>query len=864
MQHFLSIKLTQYFLLGLFLTVGVSTTVRAQNVPVTFSVNMKGLPISPNGVHVAGDFQLLAGYGPIWNPDTCRMIDLDQDSIYELTVQVPSGTYTYKFINGNTWSGAENAPGQCTVGSTFDRKVTIGPNGLKIPVVRFNECNPLVLFSVNMTGKSVSSQGVHVVGNFQTAAGFSSNWDPTSFQLSDLNGDAIFEGELTLPAGEYNYVFVNGNSIENIEAVPMACSVTDSSGIQARSFQLNEGTTKTLRNCFGNCAVCLPFDSSTVAKGWWNGDVFYEIFVRSFYDSNNDGIGDFRGIIQKLDYLNDGNPNTDADLGIKGIWLMPMMQSPSYHGYDVTDYYATEPDYGTMADFEELLDSAHKRGIKVIIDLVINHSSSRHPWFTQSANSQNGYRNWYVWSPINPGYRGPWNQQVWHSRNGQFYYGLFTSGMPDLNFNHPDVRKEILNISDFWLKKGVDGFRLDAIKYLVEDGTQLESTKATFDYLKLFNQSYKTTNPNAFTVGEVWSGTSTVVPYVQPNLLDACFEFELANNLLDGVFYENPSRLKAHLNTIKRSYPGISYATFLTNHDIDRVHTILREDMDRMKLAASLYLTMPGIPFVYYGEEIGLIGSGVDENKRKPMQWTSGSRAGFSNANPWQPFGANVQTNNVATMQADPNSLLNHYKKLISIRNKQTALQLGSYQEVETNKSAVLAFARQYENEMILVVSNFGSNPVVPGLSLDYTNLKAGKYYVTDLYDQKLLDSITIAENGGFQNWTPSGNFLEGKKTWILAFTTHQLVTNITHRSVSGFQWRLFPNPANNSVNISVNNERPVDLTFSIVNLQGQAVLSGKLNGTINVDLSNLSKGLYFVQLQTKTGIQTKRLLVER
>lgn len=856
--------ISRYYIILLSLFMCLSLEMLAQNVPVTFSVNMKGLTISPNGVHVAGDFQSLAGYGAIWNPDTCRMTDLDQDSIFDFTVQIPSGTYTYKFINGNTWIGAENAPGQCTVGSTFDRRVTIGSNGLKIPVVKFNECNPVVLFSVNMAGTTVSAQCVRVVGDFQTAAGFPSNWDPASFQLTDLNQDGFFEGELTLPAGEYKYLFINGNSIQDVEVVPNACSVNDSSGIGKRSFKLNEGSTKTLRNCFSSCATCLPLDTANAAKGWWNGDVFYEIFVRSFYDSNNDGIGDFRGIIKKLDYLNDGNPNTDADLGIKGIWLMPMMQSPSYHGYDVTNYYATEPDYGTMADFQELLDSAHKRGIKVIIDLVINHSSSQHPWFTQSVNSQNGYRDWYIWSPRNPGYTGPWGQQVWHQRNGQFYYGLFTSSMPDLNFKHPTVRQEILNISDFWLKKGVDGFRLDAIKYLVENGTQLESTKETFDYLKLFNQSYKTTNPNAFTVGEVWSGTSTVVPYVQPNLLDACFEFELANNLLDGVINENPSRLKAHLNTIKRSYPGISYATFLTNHDINRVHTILGENDDQMKLAASLYLTLPGIPFIYYGEEIGLIGSGVDENKRKPMQWTSGTRAGFSNVNPWQTVGANVQTNNVAAMQADPNSILNHYKKLISIRNQQLALQSGNYQEVVTGSASIMAFARAYKDEMVLVVSNFSSNPILPNLSLDFTNLKAGTYYITDLYEKKVMDSITITDNGGFENWTPSNFTLGGQKTWILSFTTTKTITNLPQEPSTKFKWQLFPNPAKTTLNISFPNGDLTPMPFSILNLQGQTIRIGKLNAERIIDLSNLSEGQYFIQLQTKTGIQTKRFMVEK
>jgi alpha-amylase len=362
--------------------------------------------------------------------------------------------------------------------------------------------------------------------------------------------------------------------------------------------------------------------------------VFYEVFIRSFYDKvGNDGIGDFRGLIDKLDYLNDGDPNTDTDLGIGALWLMPMMKSPSYHGYDITDYYATEPDYGTMEDFEELLAACHARGIKVIIDHVLNHTSTQHPWFQQSAANQNNFRDWYVWSNTNPGITGPWGQNVWHSHSSGFYYGLFWGGMPDLNYRNEAVKNEMFDASDFWLEKGVDGFRLDAIKYLVEDGNQLENTPETFTLIEEFSERFKAAQEESFTIGEVWSSTSTVVPYVTGNKLDACFDFDLAESILSGVNNRVASGIKNQIENVVASYPGQRYGTFLTNHDINRVMDIFQNDVEKMKSASAIYLTLPGIPFVYYGEEIGMRGSGPDEEKRKPMQWNTSTNAGFSTAN---------------------------------------------------------------------------------------------------------------------------------------------------------------------------------------------------------------------------------------
>ncbi len=216
--------------------------------------------------------------------------------------------------------------------------------------------------------------------------------------------------------------------------------------------------------------------TGTGGMPWWNDTIFYEVFVRSFYDSvpaagsGGDGIGDLNGLIQKLDYLNDGNPATTNDLGVSGIWLMPIMASPSYHGYDVSDYYKVNPDYGTNDDFKRLMQEAHKRGIYVIVDLVLNHTSSQHPWFIESRDPNSAKRDWYVWSKDKPEGTG------WHETPSGYYYGYFSDGMPDLNYKNPAVTEEMHKVTQFWLADmGADGFRLDAVKYLYEDGRVIES-----------------------------------------------------------------------------------------------------------------------------------------------------------------------------------------------------------------------------------------------------------------------------------------------------------------------------------------------------------------------------------------------------
>ncbi|HSN73154.1 MAG TPA: alpha-amylase family glycosyl hydrolase [Steroidobacteraceae bacterium] len=445
--------------------------------------------------------------------------------------------------------------------------------------------------------------------------------------------------------------------------------------------------------------------------------VFYEIFVRSFADSTtgplaNDGIGDFNGLIEKLDYLNDGDPATTSDLGITGIWLMPINPSPSYHGYDVTDYYDVNPEYGTKEDFRRFMREAHRRGIRVIVDLVLNHSSSDHSYFRKALAGDPRYRSWYVFvdEPPRPIWLGPWGQTVWQEMQGQHYYGIFWSGMPDLDYRNPEVTAEARRIADFWLNEmGVDGFRLDAIRHLIEDGREMSDTPETRAWLIEFNDALEGIRPGALTVGEIWTQTEIVSEYVAEDAVDLAFEFDLAGAFLDAAQTADKTALAYTLENVEQSYPEQRYATFLTNHDQDRIMSVLGGDVARAGLAASLLLTAPGVPFIYYGEEIGLTGRKPDERIRTPMPWTAATHGGFTDAaaRPWEPLEPGHETRNVAAQTAREDSLLSLYRRLVHLRNAHPALR-GDFHTIETGRDDVIAWLRTAAGQELLVVANLG------------------------------------------------------------------------------------------------------------------------------------------------------------
>jgi glycosidase len=492
---------------------------------------------------------------------------------------------------------------------------------------------------------------------------------------------------------------------------------------------------------------------------WWNNTVWYEVFVRAFADSTTgplacDGIGDLQGLIERLDYLNDGDPNTHDDLGVTGIWLMPIMKSPSYHGYDITDYYTVNPEYGTNEDFKRLVEAAHERGIKVIIDLVLNHTSNQHPWFRESTKPDSEDRDWYIWSEgKNPGYAGPLGV-AWHPFVDDYYYGIFWSGMPDLNYTNPEVTDEMHNVIRFWLEDmGADGYRLDAIKYLIEEGEKQESTEATHAWLKDFYTYYKSVKPDAFTVGEVWSASVAVVKYIGDEF-DSAFQFDLANSMLDAANLGKRIQIDGQMTQTLRAYVPNTYATFLTNHDQARVMSVLGTEGEA-RVAAMLLLTHPGIPFVYYGEEIGMSGTGPDENKRTLMQWSADDYAGFSTCFPWQPANDDYETVNVAAQDADPDSLLTLYRNLIALRNEHPALMVGDYIKVETDVQPIYTFIRQVPGETILVVINLSREDVSEyAITLESSSL-TGEVQAIDLLNGTDIAAPMLNEAGGFTGYKP-------------------------------------------------------------------------------------------------------------
>ena len=437
--------------------------------------------------------------------------------------------------------------------------------------------------------------------------------------------------------------------------------------------------------------------------------VYYEVFIRSFQDSNADGIGDIQGLVQRLDYL--------QNLGISGLWLMPIHPSPSYHGYDVTDFHDINPDYGTLDDFKMLLDQAHTRGISVIIDLVVNHTSDQHPWFTASQVGDAVYRDYYSWSETDLGWKGTSGAPAWHKSSSGYYLGLFWSGMPDLNYRSVAVVEEMKQVAQFWLELGVDGFRIYAIQHIIETEDNIRNTAETLAWLKDFEAFIKMVNPEAFLVGETWTDTQAIVRYHRDANLDMSFNYPLWGVLLEAVQKRSTTDLAFILEQDEKSYPsGAVRAIFTSNHDQIRPASTLniRRDVPRMKLAAGLLLTLPGVPFMYYGEELGMPnGQGnKDEEKRTPMLWDDSTHAGFSTVEPWYALSTDDLSLSVQEQQKDPQSLLNWYKTLIALRHANPALSQGLMQVLPTDENALLAFKRASSEQTLLILANVGNKPL--------------------------------------------------------------------------------------------------------------------------------------------------------
>ncbi|HET9984461.1 MAG TPA: alpha-amylase family glycosyl hydrolase [Longimicrobiales bacterium] len=491
---------------------------------------------------------------------------------------------------------------------------------------------------------------------------------------------------------------------------------------------------------------------------WTRGGVCYEVFVRSFYDSDGDGIGDLKGLTEKLDYINDGDPRSRHDLGASCIWLMPVAESPSYHGYDVSDYYRVERDYGTNDDFKRLVAAAHRRGIHVLVDMVLNHASSEHPYFQDALrNPASPYRSWFRWSPTPLG-KGPWGEEAWHRSpvRDEYYYGVFWSGMPDLNYETPAVREEAKKIAAFWLREmGVDGFRLDAVRYLVEDGSQLADSPGTHAVLHEFAAAVRAVKPDAYTVGEAWDSIGGVLPYY-PDQLTSYFAFELSDAILDAVRTGSAGKLLAKYVRLQDTLPAYRWSPFLRNHDESRTRTALGGDVASARLAATLLFTLPGLPFLYYGEEIGMTGDKPDERLRTPMQWSPGAGVGFTSGRPWEAPQPDSATTNVAAEDPDPGSLLNLHRRLIHLRAENPALGVGRLVPLAAGTDAVVAYLRRDGDRAVLVVANLGGT-ALSGVALGSGDgaLPAGEYTPRTLLGGADAAELRVASDGHIQGYVP-------------------------------------------------------------------------------------------------------------
>jgi alpha-amylase len=603
-----------------------------------------------------------------------------------------------------------------------------------------------------------------------------------------------------------------------------------------------------MKNLFLLFALLIVFTAKIKAQQWWQKATGYEIFVRSFQDFNADGKGDFNGLHSRLNYLNDGDSATYTDLGIQLVWLMPIQPSPSYHGYDVTQYKAVNPDYGTMDEFKEMLEAAHQRGIKVIIDLVLNHTSTQHPWFVKSAANDSFYRNFYRWenTPLNA--TGPWGQQVWHSKNNQYYYGVFWSGMPDLNFNYKPVRDSIFDIAKFWIKEiGVDGFRLDAVTYLYEDGNTLKHHPSTLAFWQTFKDSCKSWNPNTYLVAEVWDPQDIIKQYAPK--FDQCFEFGVAGGNINAVNTANPFESKTALKYALENY---DFANFITNHDQNRIANLYNNNQNKLKAVASLLLTQPGTPWLYYGEEIAMLGAKPDEDIRKPMQWQANNFAGFSTVMPWRTLNSNYPQYNVSTLSADPNSIFNHYRKLIHFRNNHEALHKGNYKSLIGTNNEVFIYQRSTLNQDIIVMVNTSAQ-IMPSVQFSFSkeNGTSGTFNIKDVISDS---SFLVSATGSFFSLNLP---MQAYQTRILRFEPSTSTNDI---SETNSILKVYPNPAKNEISIELPNNLKTS-NIRLLSLKGE-VLQNWENELIQLKL-NQAPGLYLLQVNADQNSWNKLILIE-
>ncbi len=487
---------------------------------------------------------------------------------------------------------------------------------------------------------------------------------------------------------------------------------------------------------------------------WYKDAIIYQVHVRTFYDNNKDGIGDFQGLEQKLEYL--------QELGVNALWLMPFFPSPLRDaGYDIADYRSVNPSYGNLEDFRRFLDSAHERGIRVIIEMVLNHTSDQHPWFQQSRSSrENPYRDWYVWSETDTRYKETriifidteLSNWAWDPISKAYYWHRFFSHQPDLNYDNPAVREEMWNVMKFWLEAGVDGFRLDAVPYLTErEGTNCENLPETHEILKDYRRRLDEQFPGRMLLAEANQWPAVLRPYfADGDEFHMAFHFPLMPRMFMGVKLEDRKPITEILQQTPEIPASCQWCLFLRNHDeltlemvadIERDYMydvyaqnktmrlnlgirrrlapLLENDRRRIELMNGILMSMPGTPIIYYGDEIGMgdnINLGDRDGVRTPMQWSGGWDAGFSTvelerlcapliSDPIYGYPAI----NVLSQQRTPHSLFSWMRQMIAVRRSTRVFGNGSIEFLYPANHRILAYVRRFENETVLVVNNLSS-----------------------------------------------------------------------------------------------------------------------------------------------------------
>jgi len=488
--------------------------------------------------------------------------------------------------------------------------------------------------------------------------------------------------------------------------------------------------------------------------GWHKDAIIYQVHVRTYCDSNGDGIGDFQGLAQKLDYI--------QDLGVNAMWLMPFFPSPLRDdGYDIADYRSVHPSYGTLDDFKKFLSDAHDRGIRVVIELVANHTSDQHPWFQESRSSRdNPKRNWYVWSETDTAYRGTriifldteLSNWAWDPVSKSYYWHRFFNHQPDLNYDNPAVREEMWEVMKFWLEIGVDGFRLDAVPYLIErEGTNCENLPETHEIIREFRRKVDEQFPGTMLLAEANQWPADLRPYFgNGDEFHMAFHFPLMPRMFMGLRLEDRKPITEIMQQTPEIPASCQWCLFLRNHDeltlemvtdIERDYMydlyardkamrlnlgirrrlapLLDNDRRRIELMNGMLMSLPGTPIIYYGDEIGMgdnLHLGDRNGVRTPMQWSGGWNGGFSNADPEALYSPPIlnpvygyQAVNVLSQKRNENSLLSWMKHIMRIRRSSPVFGAGSIEFLFPANHRVLAYVRQLGKEIILVVNNLSS-----------------------------------------------------------------------------------------------------------------------------------------------------------